>query len=597
MKNYLTTLIDCHLDKNPERVAFKYKEYPGGSDWKPTLWSEFSEQVNGLAARFLDSNIGVQDTIAIFSANRPEILISDFAAYAIRAIPVSIYSTSSAEQVKYIVNDSKASILFVGNEKQYAIAKSVAVEMPGLKTIVTFDNVKVEEGDFTFSDFSQKALSRNFNSEIATCKRDVKEDDIATLIYTSGTTGEPKGAILTHSNFNAALAIHEKDLPISSEWESLSFLPLSHIFEKAWTYLCLSMGIVVWLNNNPKDITKSLREVRPNCMCSVPRFWEKAYATITDKMAVMPWYKKAFVNYALHIGKKRNIEYAAKGLKVPRLLALQYKFVESRIFKPLRKVMGIENGHFFPTAGAPLSANITEFFHSLGINLVIGYGLSETTATVSFYPPCGWQLGTVGKPLSIYQIRLGENNEIQVKSPTVMKGYFNKPEETAEAFTADGWFRTGDAGSLDPETGAITLTDRLKDLFKTANGKYIAPQALETRLGEDKYIEQVAIIADKRKYVTALITPAFEALAEYAEKRKIQYKNFEELVKNSEIIKLIQQRIDVLQKEFASFEQVKKFTLIPREFSMELGELTNTLKIRRKIISLHFAGEIEAMYL
>lgn len=596
MNNYLTTLIDNHLDKNPERVAFKYKKFPGGTTWEPTLWSDFSKQVNSLTARLLDSNIGVQDTIAIFSANRPEILISDFAAYAVRAIPVSIYSTSSAEQVKYIVNDSKASILFVGDEIQYAIAKSVAAEMPGLKTIVTYDDVKVQDGDFTFRNFVQKELSRNFDADIATRKREIKEDDIATLIYTSGTTGEPKGAILTHANFNAALAIHEKDLPISSEWESLSFLPLSHIFEKAWTYLCLSMGIVVWINNNPKDITKSLREVRPNCMCSVPRFWEKAYATITDKMSVMPWYKKAFVNYALHVGRKRNLQYAAKGLKVPKLLALQYKFVESRIFKPLRKVMGIENGYFFPTAGAPLSANITEFFHSLGINLVIGYGLSETTATVSFYPPSGWQLGTVGKPLSIYQIRLGENNEIQVKSPTVMKGYFNKPKETAEAFTADGWFRTGDAGSLDPETGAITLTDRLKDLFKTANGKYIAPQALETRLGEDKYIEQVAIIADKRKYVTALIAPAFEALAEYAEKKKIQYKNFEDLVKNSEIIKLIQQRIDTLQQEFASFEQVKKFTLIPREFSMELGELTNTLKIRRKIISLHFAGEIEAMY-
>ena len=596
MKNILTTLVAEQVAKNPERVAFRYKQFPGGTEWEPTTWIDFDNKIKELSLRLAEQGIGVQDTIAIFSANRPEILISDFAAYSLRAIPVSIYSTSSAEQVKYIVNDSKASVLFVGNEAQYQIAKSVAHEMPSLKTIVVYDNAETAEGDYSFADFCSLPVAEGLATKVAMTTLQAKPDDIATLIYTSGTTGEPKGAILTHSNFDAQLEIHQKTLPISSEWSSISFLPMCHIFEKAWTYLCLSMGMVVWINNNPKDITKSLREVRPNCMCSVPRFWEKAYATITDKMSVMPWYKKAFVNYALHIGRRRNLDYATRGLKVPTLLEMQYKFVESRIFMPLRKVMGIEKGYFFPTAGAPLSANITEFFHAMGINLVIGYGLSETTATVSFFPPQGWQLGTVGEPLSIYEVRIGENNEIQLKSPTIMRGYFNKPNETAEAFTADGWFRTGDAGKLDPDTGAITLTERLKDLFKTSNGKYIAPQALEMRLGEDKYIEQVAIIADKRKYVTALITPAFEAIMEYAQKKKIQYHTLEDLVKNSEIIMLIQQRIDELQKGLASFEQIKKFTLLPREFSMELGELTNTLKIRRLIIAKHFAGEIEAMY-
>ena len=596
MKNILTTLISEHVKQNPDRVAFKYKQFPGGTEWTPTTWKQFSENVNNLALRLVDNGIGVQDTIAIFSANRPEILYSDFAAFSIRAISVSIYATSSADQVKYIVNDSKAKLLFVGNETQYKIARSVADKMPGLKAIIAFDEIAVEDGDYTFSQFTKLAIKDGIAEEVTKRTSEAVPEDIATLIYTSGTTGEPKGAILAHSNFDAAIEIHQKVLPIKEDWTTISFLPMSHIFEKAWTYLCLSMGMQVWVNNNPKDIAKSLRETRPNCMCSVPRFWEKAYATITDKMSVMPWYKKTFVKYALHIGHRRNIEYAAKGLKVPFLLEKQYQFLNKRIFMPLRKVMGIENGYFFPTAGAPLSANITEFFHSIGVNLVIGYGLSETTATVSFYPTENWQLGTVGQPLPIYKIRIGENNEIQVKSPTVMQGYFNKPEETKKAFTEDGWFKTGDAGKLDSVTGAITLTERLKDLFKTSNGKYIAPQALETLLGEDKFIEQVAIIADKRKYVTALITPAFEALTEYAQKKKIQYKSIEDLVKNSEIIKMMQQRIDDIQKGFASFEQIKKFTIIPREFSMELGELTNTLKIRRTIINSHFAGEIEAMY-
>lgn len=596
MTNILTTLIADHVSQHPDRVAFRYKQFPGGTEWQPTTWKQFSEEVKQLALRFATLGLGVQDTIAIFSANRPEILYCDFAAYCIRSISVSIYSTSSEEQVKYIVNDSNAKILFVGNEAQYKIARSVADKMPDLKTIVVFDEIDVEDGDYTFSRFMTLPVSEMAEAEVTKRHSEATPDDIATLIYTSGTTGEPKGAILTHSNFDAALEIHQKVLPFKSEWTSMSFLPMSHIFEKAWTYLCLSMGIMVWINNNPKDITKSIREARPNCMCSVPRFWEKVYTAINDKISVMPWYKKAFVNYALHIGRRRNIDYVAKNIKVPRLLEMQYKFVESRIFMPLRKVIGIENGYFFPTAGAPLSATITEFFHAIGIDIVIGYGLSETTATVSFFPEQGWQSGTVGRPLPIYQIRLGENDEIQVKSPTVMRGYYNKPEETKKAFTEDGWFKTGDAGKIDPETGAITLTERLKDLFKTSNGKYIAPQQLETKLGEDKYIDQVAIIADKRKYVTALITPAFEALAEYAQKKKIQYKNAEDLVKNSEITKLIQQRIDELQKGLASFEQIKKFTLIPREFSMELGELTNTLKIRRAIINKHFAGEIEAMY-
>lgn len=595
MRNILTTLVADQVKRNPDRVAYRYKTFPGGSEWEPTTWVQLQEKTHRLACRLADFGIGIQDKIAIFSANRPEILISDFAAYALRAVPVSIYATSSADEVKYIVNDSGATILFVGNKEQYEIAKSVAHKMPKLKMIVTFDDV--ENADKTFSSFITESTTETTAAEVAKRTAEATADDIATLIYTSGTTGEPKGAILTHSNFDAAIGTHQTALDLDSNWTALSFLPLSHIFEKAWTYLCLSMGIMVYINNNPKDVQKSLRETRPNCMCSVPRFWEKAYAVITDKMAAMPWYKRAFVNYALRIGKKRNIEYVAKGLKAPRLLEAQYTFFNNRVFMPLRRVMGMENGCFLPTAGAPLSPNITEFFHAIGINLVIGYGLSETTATVSFYPATGWQLGTVGKPLSIYQIRIGENNEIQLKSPTIMRGYHNKPEETRRAFTTDGWFRTGDAGELDPETGAITLTERLKDLFKTSNGKYIAPQVLETRLGEDKYIEQVAIIADKRKYVTAIITPAFEAIAEYARKKKIQYQNFEELVRNSEIIRLIQQRIDMMQRNFASFEQIKRFTLIPREFSMELGELTNTLKIRRPVVNRHFACEIEAMYM
>ena len=261
----------------------------------------------------------------------------------------------------------------------------------------------------------------------------------------------------------------------------------------------------------------------------------------------------------------------------------------------MRHAIGFDNPNIFPTAGAPLSDNIVRFFHSAGINIVIGYGLSETTATVTCYPNVGYVIGTVGTAMPRIQVSIGDENEILVKGPTVMAGYYNKPEATEAAFTGDGWFRTGDAGHFDAN-GALVLTERIKDLFKTSNGKYIAPQAIESRLGEDPYIEQVAVIGDQRKYVTAIIIPAFEAIKEYARKKKIQYRNIEDLVKNADIRALIEQRLNTLQQGLAGFEKIKKFTLLPREFTMEAGELTNTLKIRRPVINHRYASEIEAMY-
>ncbi|MDY3858349.1 MAG: long-chain fatty acid--CoA ligase, partial [Muribaculaceae bacterium] len=420
--------------------------------------------------------------------------------------------------------------------------------------------------------------------------------DIATLLYTSGTTGEPKGAILPHSCFNAAIELHHRRLvSVTDRDRSMCFLPLSHIFEKAWTYYCLDTGVEVYVNRAPRMIQDTIREVHPTCMCSVPRFWEKAYTAIQDKITRMSAFKRWMVKRALRIGRRRNLDYVRLGRPVPALLERRYRFYDRQLFSVVKRAMGLTESNIFPTAGAPLSDTIVEFFHSMGLNLMVGYGLSETTATVSCFPYVGYEIGTVGTVLEGLQVRIGEHNEILVKGPTVMRGYYNKPEETKAVFTDDGWLRTGDAGHFDAH-GALVLTERLKDLFKTSNGKYIAPQVLESRLGGDKYIEQVAVIGDNRKFVTAIIVPAIEAIKEYARKKKIQYRNLEELVCNSEIRRMIQQRIDRLQEGLASFEKIKKFTLLPREFSMETGELTNTLKIRRPVINTHYAHEIEEMY-
>ncbi len=601
MANILTNLIACQSRSHASRTALHYQK-ADGADWTPVSWGELSAAVDNAAFALETLDLMPGQMVAIFSANCPEILITDFACYRNRAVPVSIYSTSSPEQVRFIINDAGSRMVFVGNQKQYDIIRSIIDDCPSLRHIILYDpSIITEKADRISMTMGSllalgAAASQKCRAEVNTRTAEASDDDLATLIYTSGTTGEPKGAMLPHSCFNACLRIHRELLTmLSSDDISLSFLPLSHIFEKAWTYFCLYMSMEVYINRNPKEIAASVRSVRPTCMCSVPRFWEKAYAAIQEKLSKASGLKKKMIFKALRVGAERNLRYARLGKKAPMMLELQYKFFDKKVFSQIRRAMGVDRGNIYPTAGAPLSSNIVEFFHTIGVNIVIGYGLSETTATVSCYPPVDYEIGTVGVPIPGVEVRIGADDEIQIKGPTVMRGYFNRPAETAEAFTADGWFRTGDAGRIDP-SGAIILTDRIKDLFKTSNGKYIAPQAIESRLGEDRYIEQVAVIGDSRKYVTAIIIPAFEALKEYALRHKIHFKNIEDLLNNSEIIKFFAERIERLQRGLAGFEKIKRFTLLPREFTIENGELTNTLKLRRRVINSHFAPQIEAMY-
>ena len=600
MANILTTLIQRQKNAYSARRTALWEHQPSG-EWTPITWGELSEAASKVARALEILGVKEEERVAVFSPNDPKILATDFGCFANRAVTVSIYATSSEEQVEYIVRDSGAGIIFVGTRAQYETARKVAAKLPTLTQIVVYDEIETDADDKSSMTFSQ--LLKLGEAASDACRREVEArtaravpDDVATLLYTSGTTGEPKGAILPHSCFNAALEMHHKALTSLSDRDtSLCFLPLSHIFEKAWTYFCLDSAIQVYVNRDPRMIQDVIKEVRPTCMCSVPRFWEKAYTAIQEKMSAMSPVARWLCARALKVGRRRNLHYKRLGLPVPRLLEARYRFYEKKVFSTVKKAMGITNGNMFPTAGAPLSNAIVEFFHSLGVNLVIGYGLSETTATVSFHPYVGYQIGTIGNPLPGVEVKIGEENEILVKGPTVMRGYFNKPEETAAVFTADGWFRTGDAGRID-DNGALVLTERLKDLFKTSNGKYIAPQAIESRLGEDKYIDQVAVIGDSRKYVTAIIVPAIEALKEYARRKKIQYQSLEDLLKNSQIIEMLTRRIEALQEGLASFEKIKKFTLLPREFTMESGELTNTLKIRRPVINRRYASEIEAMY-
>lgn len=598
--NILNTLAACQAERYGERAAMAAPDE--NNVWHDISWVEFSSEVDTAAAALAALGVSEADNVATFSANRPENLVTDFACFRNRAASVSIYATSSTEQVAYIVGDAGCRLLFAGNMTQYRIAREVQAKCSTLERIVVIKPLKLDADDRTsmlWSDFMKLGAEAEAKTRATVEARTAAAtpDDIATLVYTSGTTGEPKGAILTHSNYDAAMEAHRRRLTMVSDRDtSMAFLPLSHIFEKGWTYFCLVTGIKVSVNRDPREIQQTIREVRPTCMCSVPRFWEKVFTAVNEKIATMSPLMRKVVEMALRVGRRRNIDYARKGLKAPWWLETRYKFFDRKVFAMLRHAIGIDDANIFPTAGAPVAPSIVEFFHSCGINIVVGYGLSETTATVSCFPQEGWEIGSVGTTIPFVNVRIGKRDEIEVKSPMVMRGYYNKPEETKAAFTDDGWFRTGDAGFIDG-SGALVLTDRLKDLFKTSNGKYIAPQAIETLFGDDRYIDTVAVIGDKRKFVSALVVPDFTALEEYAVNEGIGYVSTEELVRNPRIIELIWSHIEQRQKGLASYEKIKRFTLLPHPFTMESGELTNTLKIRRATLNRLYAREIDAMYI
>lgn len=589
---------------NADRIVFNYYAN-ADADPEQISWNTFNNNVNAVANALANNGLKPGDRVALLTANSAAMLTTDFGAYANGIVTVSIYATSSPDQIKYIINDSEATAILTGDAEKYSMVRALASECPSLKLIITVDAAidgsaipGSEAKTITFADFIKQGqrVGDDIKAMVAERTAAITDDDLATLIYTSGTTGEPKGAMLTHGNFDAALRLHKVRLTMLSDKDtSICFLPLSHIFEKAWTYLCLDYGMTVNINADPHAVNTIMRRVHPTCLCSVPRFWEKVYAAILAKFETAGFVKRILIQRALKVGGRRNLHYKRRGLKVPALLEKRYKFYHKHVFTPILQAIGIENGNLFPTAGAPISPEIVKFFRGMGVNMMIGYGLSETTATVTCFPDENYEIGTVGMPLPEVQVKMGPKNEILVKGPTVMKGYYHKDKETAEAFDADGWFRTGDAGQFDA-CGELTLTERLKDLFKTSNGKYIAPQSLETQLTQDKYIEQVAIIGDRRKYVTAIIIPAFKALREYARKKNIRFMTNADLIHNIDIRSLIQQHIDALQANFASYEQVKRFVLLPHEFTVESGELTNTLKLRRRVINHRYASEIEAMY-
>lgn len=603
MANRLVEIISRQAEKYGEREAYRFCWRKDG-EWLSTSWAEFAVQVEVAGKALAAMGLLEKDTVAVCSPNTPQILITEFGAFLNRIAVIPIYSSSVQSQYDFIVSNGKARVLFVGDKHQYPMAYEYWKAHPGqIMKIVIFknDGLTLREDDTVsifWDDFIRIGMQADNDvvAEVSARMERGLPEDMATLIYTSGTTGEPKGVVITHHNYDECIDKHMKLLKGLSDRDlSMAFLPMSHILEKAWCFFLLSKGVPIAVNYDPRLIQDTIHDVHPSVMCCVPRFWEKVYAGVKEKIAGMSRTQRWMVNRAIAIGKKRNIKYVRVGKQAPWLVEKEYQFWNRRVFQKLKDAIGIPNPNFYPTAGAPLSDTICEFMRSVGINVIIGYGLSETTATVSCFPDVGWEIGTVGIPLPGIKVRIDTNGEILVKGGTVTPGYYENPEANAAAFTEDGYFRTGDAGHF-TASGALVLTERVKDLFKTSNGKYIAPQMMESRLAENKYIDEVAVIGDQRKFVTALVVPNLSQLRKWAAEKGLDGEDTEQLVKNPKVVEFIMSQIQNYQKDIAEYEKIKRITLLPHHFSIMNGEVTNTMKVRRPIVARNYAAQIEAMY-
>ena len=590
---HYVSLFRENIQKYPKKEALMRK---ADASWQPISWEKLGTITTQLSKALLQQGVAPQQMVGILSQNTPQWTLTDLACFQIRAVTVPIYTSNTAEQALYVMNHAEIKFLFVGDEKQYLKALEVADQCPSLQKIILFDDhipLKEQKYSIHWTDFlalgNNNALDDVLQQRIDS--RDLSE--LFTVIYTSGTTGEPKGVMLTYENLAYQMLGHSQRLEVDDTDSSLSFLPLTHVYERAWTFFCLYKAIVVYYLEDTNLVREALAEVRPTLMCAVPRFYEKIFATVHDKADASSFAKRILFKLAVKTGR-RVLTLKEQNRKPSFLLKKAYNFFDKMVYTKLKAVLG-GRIKFMPCGGANLEPSIGRFFQSIGINVKLGYGMTETTATVSCWGDNRFNLQSVGTLMPNVQVRIGEDNEILVKGGMVMKGYYKNPEETAKAFTPDGFLRTGDAGKID-ENNNLFITERIKELMKTSNGKYIAPQLIEGKVGKYNLIEQIAVIADGKKFVSALIVPNYEMLTQAFKDLNIKYKNTADLIKHSQVIEYIGKQLQKFQSDLPDYEQIKKFTLLPTAFSIERNEITPTLKLRRKVIYANYSREIEAMY-
>jgi len=588
----LVNLILSRVPRFKDQVALKHKPE---ESWISYTWQEFGDTIESAARALIDHGISKGDMVGIFAHNRAEWSIADAAVLAVRAVDVPVYGTNSAEEAEYIINDAGIKLIFVGDQEQYDKVAEVFKKCRTLEKIIAFDrriDFSLSESEY-FDDFLEKGRQSKSDPELKSRIESIDIEDLVTLIYTSGTTGNPKGTMLSHRNFFAMIYSTNVYFPnVKPGHVSMALLPMSHVFERAWTYGVFTNGKENHYCRDPKELLDFYAEVRPHFGCTVPRIWEKIYGTIYDRLETASPAKQKLFHWAVDTAKKVYFKKEDKAFVSP-LLSLKHFIAKVLVLKKVQQIVGGRNISF-NCGGAALSAEINDFFNAVGIRIGQGYGLTEFfVICVSNYPLA--KSGTCGPIVPNVEVKIADDGEILVKGPHAMMGYYNNPEATKQAFDEEGWFITGDIGEVDSD-GFLKLTDRKKDLIITAGGKNISPQQIELLVGEEIYIENVAIVGDGRKFISALIVPSFEMLKEMCAKQNIAFESPEQVIKEPEVIEFYRQKIEERTASLGQVEKIKKFTLLPKEFSQEEGEITPTMKVRRRVVSTKYAEEIEGMY-
>jgi long-chain acyl-CoA synthetase len=586
----LNTLFFDAIAQYDRPQAMRYKH---NGAYTPISHQEIERRVRHVALGMAAAGAKPGDRIAILSENRPEWAISDYACLTSGVTDVPLYPSLPADQLPYLLNDAGAVAIFVSTAAQAAKIAEIRSHLPALKTVCAFDG-KFPGVDCTFAELESRGASADSASataEYRTRAMAVKPDDLATIIYTSGTTGEPKGVMLTHGNIASNVAAARQLLPMQEE-VTLSFLPLSHIFGRMADYLMFSVGAEICYAESIDKLLQNFGEVHPTFVFSVPRIYEKVYAGAIENARKSGALKYRLFQWARRVGDRAASERLA-GRQPTGALALQNAIAQRLVFSKLRARMG-GRMRIFVSGGAPLASEIAKFFYAADLVVLEGYGLTETSPVISVNTPDHNRIGTVGMPISDIEVKIAADGEICVRGPGIMRGYYNKPDATREAIDADGFFHTGDIGEL--RDGYLVITDRKKDLIKTAGGKAIAPQPIENLVRQNRYVSQAVMIGDRRKFVALLIVPNFEQLEGWAKHKGIAFANHAQLIANPEVkAKMEREVLDHLQG-LATFETPKKIALIEHDFTIEGGELTPTLKVRRRVVDTKYKAVIDALY-
>ena len=590
------TLVDVFLE-----VARKHKRpdtlnYKSGDRWVPISSDEMLQRVQSIAAGLHAIGIKPGDRVALLSESRVDWTLTDAGSIFAGTIDVPIYPTLTPPQVRYILNDSGACVLFLENRAKFDELREALGECPEVKHVIFFepDGATADDG-LTLAQLEDKGreLEQREPGHIARSSGQTKPDELATIIYTSGTTGEPKGVMLTHSNLVSNLIDSSGHLEFGEHDIALSVLPLSHVFERQAMYMYLHQGMAVYFAESLQTIGPNLREVRPTILVGVPRIFEKIYARIRERAAEAGKLSAAVLAWSVNIAR----EYAKHLLAhrpVPASLKLKHAIASKLVFSKWKAAFG-GRIRVLVSGGAALPEDLSYIYIGAGLPIVQGYGLTETSPVITTSQIEDNRVGTVGKAIPNVDIRIAEDGEIEVRGPNVMRGYYNKPEETSKVFTSDGWFKTGDIGTLD-EDGFLRITDRKKELFKTSGGKYISPQPIEQAIKGSRFVNQVVLIGAERKFPAALIVPVWEQLESYCKLKGIEVKSRSEMCRHPRIIDLLQRQIDALTPNLAKYERIKKVALLENEFTQEGGELTPTLKVKRRVIDQKYRDVIEQLY-